>query len=85
MSPVTSLVKPRMGLTRNRPVSRAARSAPVVRSSTIVSDMRWVISPSTMPPMGVAIMSLVEGYSFSMNSSHISEPPAAKRDDCQKL
>ena len=35
--------------------------------------------------MGVAIMSFLDGYSLSINISHMALPPNANNSDCQKL
>ena len=35
------------------------------------------------PPIGVAMISLAEGYSHSINISHMKLPPKAYKPDCQ--
>ena len=72
-----------MGEMRKQASSWPKRRAPRVRSSMTASEARKSTSPMAVPPIGVAMKSLVEGYSHSMKSSHMPEPAMAKRLDCQ--
>ena len=83
--PVIMRFIPLMGEMMNAASSLPKRSPPEARSSSIMSDVRKKASPNAAPPMGVAMMSLADGYSHSMNSSHMALPPMAKSYDCQKL
>ena len=38
---------------------------------------------NAIPPIGVAMISLAEGYSHSINISHMKLPPKAYKPDCQ--
>ena len=69
----------------NETSSRSKRAPPVRRSSSTASEARYNTSPKAAPPIGVAIKSLVDGYSHSMKNSHMPLPAIAKSSDCQKL
>ena len=72
-----SRLNPRIGSTRKAPASLKNRFLPVAELSRIFDDMRYIISPSAIPPMPVLIMSLNDMGCVSPQHSQTNAPPTA--------